>query len=79
MGTITIYPQSGDVAGPVQSSPAFAATAGQTTFTPAFTLGSNPVVLVNGSYQSWGWSIVAGSVVFAIGLVEGTEVKILNG
>ena len=58
----------------------FVSTAGQTSFTPTkFILSSACIVFVSGIEQSWGWSRVAGSVVFdAPGLAQGTEVLIIN-
>lgn len=60
------------------TSARFVATAGQTTFTPPFMLSATSIVLVNGAEQSWGWSRVAGSVVFDAGQNQGTEILIIN-
>jgi len=78
MGSITYYPISYTGTSPIQTEP-FIAGAGDTTFTPTlFILNTTCLVFVNGAYQSWGWSIVAGSIVFAVGLVAGSEVLIIN-
>lgn len=55
----------------------FTATAGQTTFTPTFTATSSSKVYVGGALTVSGWTAVGGAVVFAVGLLVGTEVVII--
>ena len=75
MGEITTYPSSEEST----LSQRFVATPNQTIFTPTlFVLSNTCLVLVNGVEQSWGWTRVNGSIVFSIGLNEGTEVLIIN-
>ena len=58
-------------------SQVFISTAGQTTFTPAFTCTSGSTyVTIGGIATVSGWSIVGGAVVFSVGQLIGTEVVI---
>lgn len=56
----------------------FTAAAGQTVFTPVVAPHANTRVYVNGALQVGGWSVVGATVVFAVGLLIGTQVVIIS-